>query len=313
MSHVTRVRAASGLIVLFASLISAGCATVTGDQVGTFGVAAKSLTEDAEGAVNLLKASSIDMRVYEVAADPKGAVNTDTFTSVFTEDEATALEVRIQMLSQMGDYAGALQKLAAADLGKDIDEASTELRGSLSSLNDTYKKVKGEELVAADTLDIVASAVNAVARTIVEAKKRAAIKRVILETDAAVQKVSELLATDLGAESDSAKYVTEAVANSRGSMQQAYNFAIRNPGFTFEQRLSALSRIGERAKTERQVPTFFGRVSKGAKAIGTSHAALRDGVSKNQFSTKEIIAAVNELAAHAKAVKDFHDSLKKDE
>src|SRR5690606_9309588 len=121
-----------------------------------------------------------------------------------------------------------------------------------------------------------------------ETKRRAAIKTTVTKVDPAVQTATELIASDLGRESELAHFVKEAISNSRGSIQQAYNLERVRPHSTFDSRYSLLVRARELYDAEVNTPAFFAAVSKGAAAVGTAHSALSKAVKADDFSSAEV-------------------------
>ena len=294
------------------AIAATGCGTVSLSQVKQFGDATSALSDNARKAFDLAGTTSVDRQLYDVAGDPAKGVTTSVFEGLFGSDQrAQQLALRVNLLDQLGNYASALHDLAAADVGKDIDAASKDLNGSLLGLRDTFKKAAGRDLPISDAdIGIVATAVDAIGRGVAEVKKRTAIKTVITRADPAVQEASRLIATDLGADSELAGFVAASIANSRGSIQQAYNLERGRPVSTFETRYAMLTRARQLYEAERAAPAFFGAVSNGAKTIGQAHGALRKAVEGDDFSSAEARRLIDELEGYAKSVKSFYKSVK---
>jgi len=293
-------------------LAATGCGSVSLSQVKQFGLSTSALGDSARKAFDLAGTTSVDRQLYDVAGDPAKGVTTGVFEGLFGADErAQQLALRLNVLDQLGNYASALQQLAAADYGKDIDAAAKDLNGSLVGLRNTFQKAAGRNLPISDAdIGIVATAVDAIGRGVVEAKRRSAIKTVITRADPAIQEASRLIATDLGASSELAGYVTAAIANSRGSIQQAYNLERGRPVSTFESRYAMLVRARQLYEAERAAPAFFGAVSDGAKTVGQAHAALRKAVEGDDFSSAEAGRLIGELEGYVKSVQSFYKSVK---
>jgi hypothetical protein len=295
------------------------CGTVSSGQVGQFGSASASLAADARRAFELAAETSVERNLYDVAGDPNRGPTDATFEGLFTGDvgmpggreKAARLALRVQILDQLSSYASALQQLADADVTEDIDEAARKLNGALVGLGRTFEKAAGKSLPIRDAdLGAIATAVNAIGKTVAEVKRRAAIRTAIEKADPAVQAATALVAADLGSESELAAFVRQAISNSRGSLQQAYNLQRVRPGSTFDERFEMLARIRQLYEAEINSPAFFAAVSDGTRAVGAAHAALKQAVDDGDFSSAEVAKRIGELEVHAKSVRDFHKSLR---
>jgi hypothetical protein len=288
-------------------------------QVKQFGVASSALGDHAREAFRVADAASLDRNIYDVAGDPQRGPTDATFQGLFAGDagvlggkeKAERLASRLAALDQLGAYSSALQELAEADVGKDIDAAAAKLNGSLIGLRNTYKKASGRDLPLSDAdIGVIATAVDAIGRGVVEAKRLAAIKSVIVRADPAVQSVTGLIAAELGSASDLASFVQAALSNSRGSVQQAYNLERLRPTSTFDARYAMLLRARQIYDAEMATPAFFAAVSEGAAAAGQAHRALREAVEVDRFSSAEAAKLIGELEVHVKSVQAFHKTLR---
>jgi hypothetical protein len=295
-----------------------GCASTALTQVKQFGLASSSLGEDTRRAFDLAATASVDRHLYDVASDTAKGPTDATFQGLFTGDSGVAdgkakaerLAFRLRVLDQLSNYSSALQKLAEADFGKDIDAAGLDLYGSLIGLRDTFKKATGSDLPITDAdIGIITTAVNAIGKAVVGASRRAAIKTTIAKADPAVQKATALIASDLGQNSDLASFVKEAISNSRGSVQQAYNRERSLPSSTFDTRYALLLRARQLYDAEANTPAFFAAVSKGTSAVGRAHSALRRAVEADDFSSAEVSKRIGELEVYVKSVRGFYKSI----
>ncbi len=299
-----------------------GCASTSLSQIKQFGSASKTLGEHARSAFDLAAMASVDRHLYDVAADPSKGPTDATFKGLFTGDDgvhdgkvkAERLALRLRVLDQLSNYSSALQGLAEADFDKDIDAAAKDLNGSLIGLRNTFKEASGDDLpLTDDDIGIITTAVNAIGKAVAEAKRRVAIKTTITKADPAVQKATALIASDLGQKSDLASFVKEAISNSRGSVQQAYNLERERPNSTFDSRYSLLVRARQLYDAEADTPAFFAAVSKGAAAVGAAHSALSKAVEADEFSSAEVAKRLGELEVYVKSVRGFYTSIEKTE
>lgn len=296
------------------------CSTVSLTQVRQFGDATAALSTGATGAFGYLDAVEVQRKIYAVAADPSAGPTDATFTSFFesssdtvakgVEPRKVALDRRLKMLESLADYARALQELAVADYATDIDAASGELNGALASLGTNYKAATQKDMgLSEGDFHLIATAINAIGKSVVAERKQKAIRAIVPAADPAVQKAAALIATDLAPDSSLAKYVHTAVALTRLALESAYNRERKSPSSTFDSRLARLDSIGTMYRSEQGTAALFSNVSKGAKALGQSHSALVKAVNTNEMTSQEFTKALADLQAYVKSVQDFRASL----
>jgi hypothetical protein len=308
----------SALVTLtLATLV--GCTTPL-TQVKQFGSTSKALGEHARSALDLAATASVDRRLYDLAADPTSGPTDETFEGLLTGDvgvsggkeKAERLALRLLVLDQLSNYSSALQQLAEADFDRDIDEAANDLYGALIGLRGTFKEASGRDLPLTDhDFAIIGTSVNAIGKAVAEAKRRSAIKTTITKADDAVRMATQLIASDLGQNSELASFVKEAMSNSRGSVQQAYNHERVRPHSTFDSRYALLVRARELYGAEVSTPAFFEAVSRGAAAVGEAHSALRKALEADDFSSAEVAKRLGELEVYVKSVRGFYNSIRK--
>lgn len=253
----------------------------------------------------------------DVASDPALFPKDDTFNSLFSgepgnEKNHRNLQVRLKLLAQLGDYARALGELVEADFPQDVDTASANLHGALRGLSDTYQEIaQAPAPLTPQHLGLIATAVDALGKAIVESKRRKALREVIVQSDPAVQAAAALIARELGPETEIARFVHENVRNVEGSLKTAYNQRRSDADFDFQGRLELLTTI--RAVHERAMasPSFFGAISSSAERLGKAHTALREAVTRKDFEFADAVGAISELVVHARSVKDFYDKIER--
>ncbi len=292
-------------------------------QVRQFGAASSSLGDPARKAFELADDASVDRNIYDVAENPEEGPTDHTFKGLFAGDvwvlgggaeQGERLALRLGVLDHLAGYSQALQRLAEADFSADIHVAAIELTDALVGLRETYRKAAGKDLpVSEGDIGIIATAVNGIGKAVVEAKRRAAIKTIIVKTDPAVQDATGLIASDLGSDSVLACYVAAALSNSRGSLQQAYNLERTKPDSSFEIRHAMLLRARQIHNSEMAIPAFFAALSEGAKAAGKEHRALREAAEADDFSSQEAATLIGELEVCARSVKAFYKNLQSKE
>lgn len=305
--------------MLVVALMLGACGTPSLNQVKQFGDSSASLSTSAVDAFHYIDEADVQRKIYAVAANPKNGPVDATFQGFFDRTGSGALQnnaqrdalgLRLNALKSLASYSKALQVLATSDYWADIDAASKDLNGALVSLGTTYQTATGSSagLSQAD-FGLIATAVNAIGKGVVEAKRREAIRTVVKVADPAVQKVAALVSKDLADDSDLARYAQSAVATQRLSMQAAYNAERQMPTSTFDGRLAQLQKIRSAYQAGQDSGALFRNVSQGTKAMAQAHSALLKATEANQFSSDDLAKALAELQAYAQSVQSFRNSL----
>ncbi|MGN5130061.1 hypothetical protein ACTG13_10485 [Aeromonas hydrophila] len=303
------------IAILLCNLV--GCGTISLNQVSQFGVASAELNESAKHAFNLIDQVTVDRQLYSIASDIKTGPTDASYNGLFDTGEGDAqakkisehLRLRLEALDALSGYSSALKKIVEAESSADIDSASLELNTSLTELKDRYEASQKYSKIDTETINILSTTVNAIGKSVIEERKRTALKAIIIRTDPVIQETAILISRDLGSNTELARYTYESISNTRGSIQTAYN--LEKKSNSFESRYALLLRAKEINTAEKSVPGFFDAVSKGANAIAKTHAAMRKVVEQDQFSSAEIGASLAELKKQAKSVRDFQNSLTK--
>jgi hypothetical protein len=293
-----------------------GCESVSLSQVSQFGTASTELSENAKKAFNSIDQVTVDRQLYSIAADPKSGPTDSSFNGLFNvagsdasaKEKGERLKLRLDALDALSDYSTALKEIVEADASPDIDAASLNLNTSLISLRDTYKKASNKESkIDYKTIGLLTTAVNAIGRAITEEKKRSAIKEIVIKADPAVQQTALMISNDLGSNTDLAKYAYQSLYNTRTSIQTAYN--LERKSNNFDSRYALLVRAKEINTAANSANEFFGAVSKGSEAIARTHAAMKNTVEQDQFSSADVGRSLAELQKQAKSVREFQNSL----
>lgn len=296
-------QAAGRLFLVVAVSITAGgsgCAS-TSSHVGAFSTATRDLVDQALLAYEQVNASTVERKIAEIAADPSLLPDDSTFEGLLTNE---TLELRMRLLAELRAYSDALGELTLADFRKDVDRASTDLHGALRGLRDAYEAGGQTLTLTDDHLGIIAAAFDAIGASVAENKRRKAIKAVVIQADSAVQEVSRLLRVDLPQFSDFAMRNIETVET-----EMIKTYQRDAPRLTFSQRVARLEKIGEKNRLKKGIGRFFEDLGAGAAKIAGAHSALRAAVERDKFTTRELVEAIGELAAHAEAIRKFQRSL----
>jgi len=286
-------------------LLAAGCSTPS-THVGAFARAAGDASENIQNALRAVDQTTVERKLSDIALSTNRPVITaETFQGLF--DEEKQLRPRLAVLEQLEGYANALGNLATADFRKDIDTASKDLYGALAGLAATYTKATGKPLQVDEAdLMIVATSIDAIGTVIVEARRQQAIRQIVVKFDPAIQKVSAYLARELpDLYSDLVKANLEATSD---DLTSAYKREA--PSLNYQERMTALRRLGQARQAPRAAPALFAAAGRAAAEIGAAHAALQAAATRRKLTSRELVAHIKTLVATAESIKEFYEKLK---
>ena len=290
------------LITIISAAVIFGCARPT-THIKAFSLASEELATQAMRGYEVLDETTVQRKIAEVAADPKQIPDEDTFVGLLEGQEDLA--IRMMALDYLRDYSAALGDLSTADVRIDIDKASKDLYGALVGLRDTFQEETGKDAgIEDEDLAIIATAVDAIGTVIAEAKRRGAIKTIVIKADPAVQNVSKLLRDEVPIFGE---FVKANLSTIETEMIKSYQR--RAERLTFDQRVKYIQQIRKQHRITEKSGKFFRDLGTAAEMLGSSHAALRKAVEKNKFTTSELIEHIGELADFAKSLREFYKEL----
>jgi hypothetical protein len=314
---------ALGAALLLAVLTS--CGSVPLRDIRTFGVATSALADEASDAFDVVNEWSARRKIYDAAHDPTMDVDTTqidgpnrtNLRGIFDPQDPAIptppfreqIRLRVKALGELGAYAAALESLVTADVSDEIDEASLGLRGSLVSLRESYHAAKpgGDPIITDDGLDVIATAVNAIGKTIAEAKRREALRDVIEQANPAVQEVSALLAEDFGPSDSLIGFMEKSALNARGSLQIAYQNEKAN--LPFDERVARLEELRAMYIAEITMTDYASAIVDGAHKVGTAHQKMYDAVMRSELTVPSLRRDVEALVELANDIKAFREKL----
>jgi len=296
----------NGYFKVFTILISAtllfGCTRAT-THIAAFSIASEDLAAQAIRGYEVLNETTVQRKIAEVAADPTQLPDEDTFVGLLEGKES--LTIRIMALEYLKDYSVALGDLSTADVRSDIDRASKDLYGALVGLRDTFKEETGKDAgIEDEDLAIIATAVDAIGTVIAEAKRRVAIKTIVIKADPAIQNVSTLLRDEVPIFGE---FIKANLSTIETEMVKSYQK--RAEKLTFDQRVKYIQQIRKQHRITEESGRFFNDLGTAAEMLGSTHAALRKAVEKNKFTTPELIEHIGELVDFAKSLREFYKEL----
>jgi hypothetical protein len=160
----------------------------------------------------LVDDTSVQRRIFSVASNPTLSPTENDFVPLLSGNDAEELRLRLSLLEALGSYGNALKNLANADVSEEIDKASTELYGALTSLNTTYQKASGKTSpIGAQELGLIATAVDAIGKKIAEERDARCDLDDHREGKSRVQVSGKLIEQELGEDSELAQFVFQSL------------------------------------------------------------------------------------------------------
>lgn len=309
-------------LVAVVSLSIIGCSTPP-REVAQFGAATESMASSASGAFTIIERWGTSRNVYDLAADPTAQI---LDTSLDDNRFQDSFALRIKLLRELELYGKSLKTLASTDTSSSIDEAAVDLGSSLSGLSQTIGKLNGStEIIGENELAIVTTSVSAIGRSVAESKRNAAVKKIILASNEAVQTACTLVRNEFGTESEFFDYTRSSIQNAQGSAQQALNFMAANRDLgggdnsdeihvslldDFETRRQLLKEILALKEAGANIEPFFKSVDSGTIAVGSAHQKLFDHYDKGNQSMADISTSINDLIKFATQTREFYEKVK---
>lgn len=293
------------ILVCLASLALTACAT--DDQLGptrTFATAASAFATNSTSALQQVNDSSIERNIAKVAAGD-GTVSSDTFIGVTDNDKSAAL--CLQALSDLGKYADALNALANAGYGADIDKAATSLYGSLSSIKtDATKIAPSAANISSNDLGIFATVVDGIGRVVAYEKQEAAIKQAVRTADPGVQALCAQLPTLFNG---LAPYYAANLKTYNTEMMVAFN--ADKTHLSFDDRLARLHELEPKVQAWNTAAEFLQKLAQSATALGSAHAKLLASFNNSSVNFNDLVSTVGQLKSLADDLKTFNSNLSK--
>ena len=291
------------MLVATVGCLATGC--VSTSQVGTFSQAAGQAITQVGNGFNEVQETTITRKLSDVASDtaaPKEA----SFEGLL--DMKTELAPRLDCLNQIKNYADSLGNLANANYRTQIDAASANLYGSLNGLAKTYQKATSQKLPGSITDDtaIIATAIDAIGNSIVEYKRQAALRKIILKIDPTIQTVCADLEKTFN-ELDQDRFIYMNLNSQVADMTGYYNQ--QTVKWNYEQRFGYLNNIRQARLTRDGSEVFVAAAIKSISALAKAHHALADSARHGKLSSSDIAQAIGELSDEANKAKQFYDTI----
>ena len=150
----------------------------------------------------------------------------------------------------------------------------------------------------------VTTTVNAIGTIVIEEKRFIALKSIVTSTDPVIQKLVELINTDLD------KFQLEVESNARSVYADEVT-ALRDEyqKLTFRERVVRLNELDGNYDIRTAAPKFVDQLAKATLQMGKTHAAVSTALAKDKYSTIESIKQIGKLQEEVARLREFHETL----
>jgi len=294
-------------------LFTSGCIShQSATHVKAFSLATTELSDQTIQIFELTDNSTIDRKIVEVALltgndlDKLNQKRIDEIKGILSNDKKAATSIKA--LNALKSYAKAIGDLSSADFKGDIDKASTELYGSLSSLEGTYKELTDKELgIKKEDFALFATLIDAIGTTIVEVKRRKAIKEIVVKTDPFVSRVCDEISNNIGIKKDIIRLNLSTVYSEN---IESYKKDIKSGEvINLEQKIRRIKELMYYSRVYHQSETIFEDIKKAVGKVKKAHNTLYKSVKKDKFTTPELAKEIGDLVSYSKEMRKFYEAL----
>lgn len=289
------------LALLLAATMVCGCATVSMTQIQAFGDSAQALIGNVDKVLEQYNETALERSFTNYAATYNGK-----HAKLLTRAELEKIRIPIDgkrkkdlaiysANSAIAAYAKSLSALARADSGTEIDLASTKLYGAFVGLNDHYKIIKGtdRDLFSKKDLAMSAKFIAAIGRSIVEKKRRSAIKEIIINADPKIEVICDEINHQLGTAG-----IGDAIYTSRQYIltEEIKEYKSRAKQNTqLDWRRSQIKKLYELQQEMKTSKLLVQKTANAVSAIKKSHHTLAEELEKDRFNSAAIAQVIGRL------------------
>ena len=299
------------LLFLLASLIMlSACAVQSATQVKTFTDASSDLVIEAQALMAELDDSTIERKLYLLATDEEKLLKTlsikdlQKIHGIYSTPQGQEAPI-IRALSALQQYSEALGMLSSATLSEDIDQAAQNLYGSFNSMGTQYQQLTGKSLERNEkALGLITTLIDGIGVTIVEQKRRKAIKEIVISSDPYVAVLADAIHEKIDQNIDVLKLNYTQILNER-----IISFRKRAANMKIEVRVKKLRELKQEADYLSAIDAIYAAAKQAVLALKKAHAVLRETVSQDKFSSAQLSRAIGDINSLKKHMKSFSRAL----
>lgn len=192
------IRVSRGYLVLplLASVLLTGCVKQIRTTVPAFAQAVELTSTNVQGAFESVNSTYGDAQSLSFAVTYNGKVDPSTISSGWLTAED--MNVRLQILQGLKQYASELSSLTGSNDSDSLNAASTAVGNSLTSLSKSAQFQKMTSQLPSSFASEAATAVNALGNWLIELKLAKNLPPLIEKMDPNIQSICKLLIADIG-------------------------------------------------------------------------------------------------------------------
>ena len=286
------------LVYLAGALFLAGCTTTPTTQISAFGNSASAIAGKVDSVIGEYNNAALDRQYTDYAATYNGDKS-----SLLTSDELRKIKEPISPEQKknfaiykanraLGAYSKSLSDLASAGSRVDIDLAAANLYGSISSLNDQYKTIKETDKDLFDTSKLASfsTLIAAIGSSIVEKKRREAIKGIVTEADPKVSLICDVIIEQLKLAG-----IEDAIATSRQYIlsEELIDYKSRvKTAMPLDERRAEIKRLYSLQQGVSNSKLLVQQTQKAIAAVKESHATLANELKEGRFTSAAITSTI---------------------
>jgi hypothetical protein len=267
--------------------------TPTGN-IEVFGNAAKGVTDKVDAVIKEYNDANIQNELTKLAqhSNPITIAAFDPVGEVLIKDADKKNYALYKANKALGAYATALSGLAKAGSRDEIDLAAAKLYGSLHGLNEQYRTMRGTNLLDDSTSATIGRVIAEIGTLYVEKKRGDALKTIIVSADKPIQTICDVIIGELLKGTIQERLFTVRYTELSGYISD-YNSIVGKSNFDTKQK--AVEAIYQKYRLMQASSAAVQEAIAATEAIKTAHAAIRQEVEKDRFTSKSITEAIGRL------------------
>ncbi|MDH5324923.1 MAG: hypothetical protein OEZ68_16105 [Gammaproteobacteria bacterium] len=281
------------LLCLLPMLLNA-CATPSANHIKAFSDSSARLIEMTQKVLNSVNESTINRKLYALATLPPDRVNTlsvEQFSNVrgiYIDKEKSPL---LKAIHAVQTYMEALGMLSSADYRPQVDLASQKLYSALNRMSTQYNEITGKDLgIKQENYAAIATLFDAIGLSLIEAKRREAMKAIILEANPHVQKLCDAIIANIGNDMDLVRINLDRMMRER---IEAYKKSYQR--YSLDKKVAALKTISLYSVDIEKLPSLFQDAKTATEKVKTAHQVMADTVLQDQFSSARLAQEVGTM------------------
>lgn len=302
-------------IFLVAAIFVAGCGTTPTTQIAAFGSTASAISEKVDAVMGEYNNAALQRKFTDFASSYNGdhAVLLTTIELAKIDKPMTPAQKKTFAIYKanraLGLYSSSLSELALAGSRVDIDMAAANLYGAMSNLNEQHETLKGASGNLFDKKDVaaVSKLIAGIGSAVVEEKRNAAIKGIIINADKSVSIICDEIINQL----EVAK-IEDGISTSRQYVliEELIDYRSKlKKDTSLEWRRNEVERLYNLQQDVFNSKLLVQQTIKAIQAIKKSHSTMAKELKEDRFTSAKIAFTIGRLKSLEKHYDDFESTL----